>query len=163
MKCTVGDGKLKQRVCRQVNLVLYQSYQFVTGVTDRVTQSRISVQRTETVTANLYSTEELMTDAQRLRHLISEKGLGLYTGARDVTEGAPRKARVTAKFGSRGEGVKWNGQPATELLRFFSSDIELKSEQKGTSCSEDLAGLPSFPVKSVTNGHTHCSNRLCYT
>lgn len=117
----MGDERLKQCVCRQVNLVLYHSYQFVAGVTDRVTQSRISVQRKEAATANLCGSVELMTDAQRLRHLISEKSLGLYTGARDVTEGAPRMARVTDKFGSRGEGVKWNDQPATELLRLYSA------------------------------------------
>lgn len=90
-----------------------------------VTQSRISMQRKEAVTPNLCSHEELMTDTQRLRHLISEKGPGLSSGACDVTEGAPRMARVTAKFGLCGrEAVKWttkNDQPATELLHLYSA------------------------------------------
>lgn len=57
------------------------------------------MQRKEAVTPNLCDTEKLMRHKQRLRHLISEKGRSLSTGACDVTERAPRKARVTAKFG----------------------------------------------------------------
>lgn len=51
------------------------------------------------VTPNLRGTEELMSHKQRFRHLISEKGQGLSSGACDVTECAIRMARVTAKFG----------------------------------------------------------------
>ena len=45
LKCIVGDEQLNQCVSQQV--ILYHSYQFVTGITDGVTQSRISVQRQE--------------------------------------------------------------------------------------------------------------------
>lgn len=57
------------------------------------------MQRKESATPNLCGTEELTTGTQRLGHLISEKGRSLSTGALDVAEGAPRMARVTAKFG----------------------------------------------------------------
>lgn len=118
-------------VFQQVNLPQSHSYRCIAAVNDRVTWSQISVQRREAATSNPCSNEELMTDTQRLRHLISEKGRGLSTGACDVTEGAPRKARVTAKFGSCGRA--WNGRPErpacnTASALVFSSVVKLKSE-----------------------------------
>lgn len=86
------------------------------------------------VTPNLRGTEELMSHKQRLRHLISEKGRGLSSGACDVTECATRMARVTAKFGLCGR--EWNGRPRQNSLQeslsllVFSLDTELKRELK---------------------------------
>lgn len=43
---------------------------------------------------------------------------------RDVSEGAPRKARVTAKCGWCGGGIEMEAKkdrPATELLHFYSA------------------------------------------
>lgn len=124
-----ADKELNQIVFQHVNLELYHSYQFVNEFSDRVTWSRISMQRKEAVTPNLCTTEELMTDTQRLRHLISEKGRGLSSGSCDITERAPRMAMVTAIFGLCGR--EWNTRPQRPSCKrafsfVFSSDMKLK-------------------------------------
>lgn len=121
------SSSAKKPVCH-VYHTLHQSYQ---SFTHKVTWSKISVWRKNAVTANLRGTEELMSHKQRLRHLISEKGRGLSSGACDVTECANRMARVTAKFGLCGR--EWNGRPPTEQslsLLVFGFDTELKRELK---------------------------------
>lgn len=80
-----GNKKLKQCVFHQVYLALYYPYQFVTGITDRVIWSRISMQKKEAVTRNLCGTEEFMTHIQRLWHLISERGRGFSAEVTSLT------------------------------------------------------------------------------
>lgn len=64
------------------------------------------MQRQEAAAPDLCGTEELMTGAQKLRHLISEKGWGLCAAACDVTEGVPSMAYFTSHIWVVGEGVK---------------------------------------------------------
>lgn len=65
-----------------------------------------------------------MTDTQKLRHLISEKGWGLSTGACDVTERAPgARLGLQPNLGRVG-GSEMDGQkdePARELLLLCSA------------------------------------------
>lgn len=66
-----------------------------------------------------------MTGTQRLRHLISEKGRGLSAGACDITEGAPRMASVTAKFGLCGRSEMDDLACNRVSSLVCSSDVEL--------------------------------------